>query len=119
VLQSHAPAEEVYLTRELIKASTVRQFDLAKYRDEYTDKLKPLIQAKVAGQEIVAQPVQMQAQVIDLMDALKASLATAQGKEPAVEPAEELAGAPAEQPAAMEVYADLRIARAEIRAYLC
>jgi DNA end-binding protein Ku len=96
VPKAEPSAEEVNLTRELIKASTARKFDLAKYQDEYTDKLRKLIEAKVAGQEIVAQPVQEHAQVINLMDALKASLATAQGREMSGEPAEP----PTEQPAA-------------------
>jgi non-homologous end joining protein Ku len=46
------------------------------------EKLKRLIEAKVAGTEIVAQPVHEPAPIINLMDALKASLATAQGEKP-------------------------------------
>jgi hypothetical protein len=38
--------------------------------------------AKVAGQEIVAQPVHEPAPIINLMDALKASLAKAQAEQP-------------------------------------
>jgi DNA end-binding protein Ku len=82
VPKAEAPTEEVNLTRELIKASTAKRFDLAKYQDVYTEKFKTLIEAKVAGQEIVALPVHEPAPIINLMDALKASLATAQGEKP-------------------------------------
>jgi non-homologous end joining protein Ku len=45
-----------------------------------------LIEAKVAGQEIVAPPVQEHAQIINLMDALKESVAKARGEEGAKPP---------------------------------
>jgi non-homologous end joining protein Ku len=45
--------------------------------------LTKLIEAKVTGQEIVVPPVHEQAQIINLMDALRASVAQAQQKEPA------------------------------------
>jgi non-homologous end joining protein Ku len=83
VLATKAPVAVILvLTRELIRASTAKRFDLAKYQDVYTEKLKRLIEAKVAGQEIVAQPVHEPAPIINLMDALKASLANAQGEKP-------------------------------------
>jgi DNA end-binding protein Ku len=83
-----APAE-LDLAKMLIKTATPKKFDLAKYQDVYTQKLTKLIEAKVAGQEIVAAPAQEHAQVINLMEALKQSVAKAQeeaeGKEPAAE----------------------------------
>jgi non-homologous end joining protein Ku len=42
----------------------------------YTEKLTKLIEAKVAGEEIVAPPMHEHAQVINLMDALRQSVAT-------------------------------------------
>jgi DNA end-binding protein Ku len=66
--------EEVEMTKRLIDASTAKNFDFGKYRDVYTDKLTKLIEAKVAGAEIVAPPVQEQAQIINLMDALRQSV---------------------------------------------
>jgi len=56
----------------------VEEFTPAQYRDAYTEKLTHLIEAKVAGQEIVAPPYQEQAPIINLMDALRQSVAQAQ-----------------------------------------
>jgi len=75
--------EELKLAKMLIDASTPKKFDFAKYQDTYTTKLTQLIEAKVAGQEIVAPPVHEQAQIINLMDALKQSVAKAQQETPA------------------------------------
>jgi hypothetical protein len=44
----------------------------------YTEKLTKLIEAKVAGEEIAAPPSQEPAQIINLMDALRASVARAE-----------------------------------------
>jgi DNA end-binding protein Ku len=71
--------EELKLAKTLIDASTPKKLDFAKYRDVYTEKLTKLIEAKVAGQEIVAPPIHEEAQVINLMDALRKSVAQAQG----------------------------------------
>jgi DNA end-binding protein Ku len=49
----------------------------------YTEKLTKLIEAKVAGQEIVTPPAPEEGQIINLMDALKQSVAKAQGEAPA------------------------------------
>jgi DNA end-binding protein Ku len=66
--------EELKLAKTLIEASTAEKFDIAKYKDDYTEKLTQLIEAKVAGKEIVAPPVHEQAQIINLMDALRQSV---------------------------------------------
>jgi DNA end-binding protein Ku len=52
---------------------------LDKYPDLYTRKLQQLIEAKVAGKEIVAAPASEGPQVINLMEALKQSVARVQG----------------------------------------
>jgi DNA end-binding protein Ku len=75
--------EELKLAKTLIEASTPKTFDFAKYKDTYTEKLTKLIEAKVAGQEVVAPPVHEHAQIINLMDALKQSVAQAQKAETA------------------------------------
>jgi len=79
-------ADELNLVNTLIKASTPKQFDLAQYKDTYTAKLTQLIEAKVQGKEIVTPPAEEQAQVINLMEALKASIS--QLGPAAAEPAE-------------------------------
>lgn len=75
--------EELKLAKTLIEASTAKKLDFSKYKDVYTEKLTQLIEAKVAGQEIVAPPVSEHPQIINLMDALRESVAQAQKAEPA------------------------------------
>jgi DNA end-binding protein Ku len=70
--------QERELARTLIEASTAKEFTPAQYRDAYTEKLTHLIEAKVAGQEIVAPPYREQAPIINLMEALRQSVAQAQ-----------------------------------------
>lgn len=85
--------EELTLIKTLIEASTQKKFDYSQYKDTYTEKLTTLIEAKVQGKEIVAPPVHEHAQIINLMDALKQSVAQAQKTQPATEaPAEEKPG---------------------------
>lgn len=50
-------------------------FDPSKYKDSYRENLRAMIDAKIAGQEIVAPVEVQQVKVIDILDALKASLA--------------------------------------------
>jgi DNA end-binding protein Ku len=87
--------EEMKLAKTLIEASTPKKFDFSKYKDVYTDKLTQLIEAKVAGKEIVAPPAHEHAQIINLMDALKQSVAKAQKEVPeekATKPPKKMAG---------------------------
>jgi DNA end-binding protein Ku len=77
--------DELKLAKTLTDAMKVADFDLANYKDDYTEKMTQLIQAKVEGKQIVAPPVsEEEPQVINLMDALKKSLEqakkTASGK---------------------------------------
>jgi DNA end-binding protein Ku len=78
--------EELKLAKHLIATTTTKKFDLAKYKDTYTDKLTQLIEAKVAGREIVAPPAHEEGQVINLMDALRGSLERAKAETPAKPP---------------------------------
>jgi DNA end-binding protein Ku len=67
--------QEKKLADQLIQ-SLAAPWQPEKYRDEYQENLKGMIQAKLKGQEVteVAQP--HMAPVIDLMEALKKSLAS-------------------------------------------
>ena len=67
-------AQEVKLAEMLIDASTAKKFDIARYRDLYTERLTELINAKVEGKEVVAPPADEEVPVINLMEALKQSL---------------------------------------------
>lgn len=74
-------AEEMKLTQTLIDASKLEEFDMSAYEDEYIEKLGELIQAKVDGEEVVAAPDPEEPKVINLMEALKASVENAQRAE--------------------------------------
>lgn len=66
--------QEVKLAEQLIE-NLVAKFEPEKYRDEFTENVKQLIEAKIRGQEVTAAPQPQLAPVIDLMEALKKSLA--------------------------------------------
>ena len=66
--------DEMKLAKTLIAATTKKKFDFSVYKDVYTEKLTQLIEAKVAGKEIVAAQPHEHAQIINLMDALKQSV---------------------------------------------
>lgn len=70
--------EELQLTQTLIGASLIQEFDFASYEDAYVERLKELIRLKVDGQEIVQAPDPEEPKIINLMDALKRSVAQAQ-----------------------------------------
>lgn len=72
--------EETALTNTLIGASKIAEFDLAKYKDTYVQKLRQLIQLKVEGQEVVQVPDHEEPRILNLMDALKQSVAAAQAR---------------------------------------
>lgn len=61
------------------------ELNLKDYKDEYTEGLRAIIDAKVAGEEIVAPDVPEPTNVIDLMEALRKSLSavSADKKKPA------------------------------------
>src|SRR5882724_10867670 len=55
--------------------SKAGHFDLSKYKDEYENALKTLVKRKAAGKPVkVAEPEERPSNVVNLMDALKASL---------------------------------------------
>src|SRR5436189_159420 len=66
---------ETDLAKKLIEQLSATEFRPDQYRDEYRERLMEAVQKKVAGEEVVAPPAPARAEVIDLMDALKKSLA--------------------------------------------
>jgi DNA end-binding protein Ku len=72
-------ADEKALTNTLIGATKIEQFDLDKYQDTYVEKLRKVIDLKVEGREIVQAPDHEEPRILNLMDALKQSVAQAQG----------------------------------------
>ena len=85
--------EEIKLARQVI--STFEQpLNLSDYKDEYREGLQRIIDAKIAGEEVVATAAEAAPRVVNLMDALKKSLdAVSAGKK-------KVAKAVAEKPAA-------------------
>jgi DNA end-binding protein Ku len=67
---------ELKIAVQLAEMGAADEFHPENYRDEVADRVRALIQKKIEGEEITANDVeQPRAQVIDLMEALKASLA--------------------------------------------
>lgn len=66
---------ELKLAKQLIDAQTSAAFDPSQYKDEVRTRVEAAIAKKVEGQEItMAEAPEASAQVIDLMEALRASL---------------------------------------------
>ena len=84
--------KELALASSLIEA-LAGDFEPEKYKDNYRENLLQMIEAKKQGAEVVATPEPQQAKVVDIMEALKASLAMV--KKPA-------ASATTAEPAAVE-----------------
>lgn len=66
---------EMKLARTLIESIASDEVDLSQYQDTYTQKLREIIEAKVSGQAIIAPPDEQEAPVVNLMDALRRSVA--------------------------------------------
>jgi DNA end-binding protein Ku len=67
---------ELEMARQLV-ASLVGEFDPEEFVNEYRGELKAMLEAKLAGEEIVAPEQPEPAKVVDLMEALKESVAQA------------------------------------------
>ena len=70
---------ELALAQQIISQISHETFDPRAYKDEVKGKMMELIQGKIDGQEITAAPEAPQGKIIDLMEALKASLGMAGG----------------------------------------
>jgi DNA end-binding protein Ku len=66
---------ELKLAQQLIEQQTAQAFDPTAYRDEVRTRIEAAVQKKIEGQEItLAEAPEAGGQVIDLMEALRASL---------------------------------------------
>ena len=81
VAESDIKDAELDLARQVIE-SISGEFDPEEFRNEYRDDLRRMLEAKLEGQEIVKPEPAPETPVIDLMEALKASVAETK-KEPA------------------------------------
>jgi DNA end-binding protein Ku len=65
--------DEVKLAKQVI-GNFERSGDLSEYQDDYQNELRRIIDAKIAGEEIVATTEEAPPKVVNLMDALRQSL---------------------------------------------
>jgi DNA end-binding protein Ku len=72
---SRVGGRKVQLAQTLVRSWFNRDFDFTAYDDRYREKVKELIDAKSHGRELVAPEEDETPEVINLMDALKKSLA--------------------------------------------
>jgi DNA end-binding protein Ku len=70
---SKVKPDEIKLAKQVI-ANFEGQLDLAEYKDAYQEELQRIIDAKIAGQEVVATAEETPPKVVNLMDALRQSL---------------------------------------------
>jgi DNA end-binding protein Ku len=89
--------EEIRLAQQVI-ATFDGPLDLASYTDEYRAGLQRIIEAKIAGEEVVAPAAEAPPRVVNLMEALKKSLDTVSAAKK--KPAKATAVAPAARSAA-------------------
>jgi DNA end-binding protein Ku len=92
---------EPALARQLIEQGSVETFTPENFRDTVRERVLQAIQQKVDGQEITSEPAEApQTKIIDLMDALKASLAKRGASTAEKMPARRVAAKSAEKAAA-------------------
>jgi DNA end-binding protein Ku len=72
-ITSKAKPNEVKLAKQIIE-SFEGPLDLSTYKDEYQEGLRSIIDAKIAGEEVVAPKEEAPPKVVNLMEALKKSL---------------------------------------------
>jgi DNA end-binding protein Ku len=91
--------EEIKLAKQVI-SNFEGELDLADYKDEYQEELQRIIDAKIAGEEVVATEEQAPPKVVNLMDALRQSLdRVSTGKKKSAKVAEPARAAKAAAPA--------------------
>jgi DNA end-binding protein Ku len=79
VSEVEAKEAELDLARQVI-ASLVGEFDPQELKSAYRSDLKAMLEAKLAGQEIARPEPVTEAPVVDLMEALRRSVAEAKGR---------------------------------------
>jgi DNA end-binding protein Ku len=70
---SKVKPDEIKLAKQVIE-NFEGELDLTEYRDEYQEELQRIIDAKIAGEEVVATAEETPPKVVNLMDALRQSL---------------------------------------------
>ena len=100
LLPEKTKTAEVQLARQVI-STFEKPLDMKAFKDEYQAELRRIIDAKVAGEEVIATEEETPSKVVDLMEALRKSLATvSEGKKkPAKAEIAEAKAAPAKKAA--------------------
>jgi DNA end-binding protein Ku len=75
-IPSKVKPQEVQLAKQVI-GTFEKKLDLSDYSDEYREGLQKIIDAKIAGEEVVAPTAEMPPKVVNLMEALRKSLDSA------------------------------------------
>ena len=76
--------EELKLAKQLIEQAATDEFDPTRFRDEVRERVMELIQRKIDGEDITAAPAaDAEHKIIDIMEALKASLEHGDKRKPA------------------------------------
>ncbi|HEU4681290.1 MAG TPA: Ku protein [Gemmatimonadales bacterium] len=89
---------ELALARQLIEQSSSDEFRPENYHDTVRERVLEAIQSKVEGEEITAEAAPPETKILDLMDALKASLAKQGATSPERKPAKQAANGEEEAP---------------------
>lgn len=71
---------ELDLADKLVEQLQRDKFEPSRFRDEWADKVKAAVEKKIAGEEVMTAPEAPKAQIIDLLEALKRSVAAAETK---------------------------------------
>jgi DNA end-binding protein Ku len=90
---------EINLAKQIIQQIAQETWHPEKYKDEVQERMAELIQKKIEGQEITVTPEAPAGKVIDLMEALKASLGMAKSDAKPTAAAEPAAEKPAKKTA--------------------
>lgn len=76
--------QELEMARNLIQNLSA-DFEPGEFHDEYRERLEKAIEAKIEGEEIAVPPTKEPTKVVDLMEALKASVEATKSGKPAEE----------------------------------
>jgi DNA end-binding protein Ku len=79
VAETEVQEPELAMARQLVD-SLVGDFDPVEYENEYRNELRAMLEAKLAGEEIARPEPVTPAPVVDIMEALRQSVAQAQSK---------------------------------------
>jgi DNA end-binding protein Ku len=86
--EAEVKEEEVQLALQLIDQASSKAFQPEKYHDEVRERVMELIQQKIDGEQITVTPTEApETKIIDMMEALKASLAKTEEGKPKRKPA--------------------------------